>query len=88
VLCGDAPIDAAAVRRCLPELGHAPPAVPAGDLGIGGPVTLEDLEKRHILATVDRLAGNKQAAADALGISKRTLWDKLARFRGEAEPAG
>ena len=83
VLCGDAPIDAAAVRRCLPELGRDQPDAPAPE-AVGAVLTLDEVERRHILATVDRLAGNKQAAADALGISKRTLWDKLARYRGDA----
>ena len=88
VLCGDAPIDAAAVRRCLPELGRADAtASPATAEGIGSSMTLDDLEKRHILATLDRLGGNKQATADALGISKRSLWDKLARYRGDAADA-
>ena len=49
-------------------------------------LTLDDVEKRHILATLDAFGGNKQAAADALGISLRTLWNKLARYRGEVEP--
>ncbi len=87
VLCGDAPIDAAAVRRCLPELGRSEPATLPNPDGVGTVLTLDDLERRHILATLDRLAGNKQAAADALGISKRTLWDKLARYRVEAGDA-
>jgi DNA-binding NtrC family response regulator len=93
VLHGDAPIGAEAVRRCLPELGPAiPPAVPAvaGGTGevvrFGDPLTVDELERRHILATVERLGGNKQAAADALGIARRTLWDKLTRYRGGEEP--
>ncbi|MBA3847034.1 MAG: sigma-54-dependent Fis family transcriptional regulator [Planctomycetes bacterium] len=88
VLNGDAPIDAAAVRRCLPELGReagvelraAPIAAsPQGD----SDCTIDELERRHILAMLDRAGGDKQAAADRLGISLRTLWNKLARYKGE-----
>jgi DNA-binding NtrC family response regulator len=88
VLNGSAPMDGEAVRRCLPELlqmrQEATSAVVTDE---GTAVTLDELERRHILATMARLADNKQACADALGISLRTLWNKLARYRGETIPA-
>jgi two-component system NtrC family response regulator len=49
--------------------------------------TLDEVERRHVLAVLDKHGGNKQAAADALGISRRSLFDRLARWRGEAPPA-
>ncbi len=93
VLNGGEVLDAAAVRRCLPELGTAvrsaeggvaqAPAMTASD----ATATLDEVERRHVLAMVDRFDGNKQAAADALGISRRSLFDRLARWRGEVPPA-
>ncbi len=94
VLNGGDAMDADAVRRCLPELagGAAKPAVERGPasagaaLAFGDELTLDELERRHILATLERVGGNKQLAADRLGIARRTLWDRLARYRGETAP--
>ncbi len=40
-------------------------------------VTLADLEKRHILQTLERLGDNRKETAKALGIAENTLWRKL-----------
>jgi DNA-binding NtrC family response regulator len=45
--------------------------------------TLEELEQKAILATLSRTDGNKTKAAKALGISDRTLRDKIKRYRQE-----
>jgi DNA-binding NtrC family response regulator len=90
VLNGGATLDAAAVARCLPELGAA--SAPAAQPGAAAPaagavarfgdaLTLDELERRHIIATLERVGGNKQEAADRLGIARRTLWDRLERYR-------
>jgi two-component system NtrC family response regulator len=42
-----------------------------------GPVTLRDLEMQAILEAVDRHEGNKPAAAEELGVSLKTLYNKL-----------
>jgi len=39
--------------------------------------TLEEIEREHILATLQRHGGNRTAAAAELGISRRTLYYKL-----------
>lgn len=41
------------------------------------PVTLQELEKKHILATLKGCNGNRTQAANKLGISVRTLRNKL-----------
>ena len=42
--------------------------------------TLEELERLHIEAALDRHDGNRSAAAAELGISERTLYYRLARY--------
>jgi DNA-binding NtrC family response regulator len=42
--------------------------------------TLEEVERDHVLATLERHRGNATAAAKHLGVSRTTLWRKLRRF--------
>jgi transcriptional regulator with PAS, ATPase and Fis domain len=46
----------------------------------GEPLTLSDLERRHILYVLDRVGGNKLKAAGLLGISRTTLYEKLKTY--------
>ncbi|HZT83563.1 MAG TPA: sigma-54 dependent transcriptional regulator [Gemmataceae bacterium] len=46
-------------------------------------LTLEEVERRLILATLRELGGNKTAAAERLGVTPRTLLNKLNRYRAE-----
>jgi Nif-specific regulatory protein len=43
-------------------------------------ITLEQLEKEHILATLDALGGNKSRAAVVLGVERSTLDRKLKKY--------
>jgi len=45
--------------------------------------TLEELERRYILKTLQRLEGNREQTARTLGINKSTLWRKLQAFEIE-----
>jgi DNA-binding NtrC family response regulator len=51
----------------------APLALPAG-------LSLQDMEKEYIAATLLRLQGNVKAAAEALGIDRSTLYEKIKRY--------
>lgn len=64
-------------------LGDTKPDGMAGESGIP---SLEDVERRHLLDTLARLKGDKNALARHLGISRRTIDRKLAaaRSRGQA----
>jgi DNA-binding NtrC family response regulator len=52
--------------------------------GQGQPPPLAEIEKRHILQTVDFCKGNRTQAAKLLGVSIRTLRNKLHEYRGTA----
>ena len=49
----------------------------AGDLSFGIGTPLEEIERRVIKATLDHTRGDKQLAAQLLGISARTIYRKL-----------
>jgi DNA-binding NtrC family response regulator len=43
--------------------------------------TLEDIERRAIMLTLEHFGSDRARAADALGISVKTIYNKLARYR-------
>ena len=47
----------------------------------GPPRTLEEVEREHILNTLQRHDGNRTATAAELGISRRTLYYKLTEYQ-------
>ncbi len=51
-----------------------------GNLAVGGPWTLEDLEKAHILAVLDGTGRARKQTADILGINASTLYRKLKKY--------
>jgi DNA-binding NtrC family response regulator len=74
--------------------GHLPPELGAGDPGEGSvrfPLgrTLEDVERAYLLTTLRRNEGNRARTAAALGISEKTLYNKLRIYaEGEREGGG
>jgi DNA-binding NtrC family response regulator len=86
-----------ALRRIAPPgkpalAGHqpagdaaAPPAGRTGDTAEDANAgrALEEIEREHILATLQRHDGNRTAAAAELGISRRTLYYKLDGYERE-----
>jgi DNA-binding NtrC family response regulator len=68
----------------LPPLGvvvrGAPPAVPTS-VSIAPGMTVDEAEQRLIVATLQAAGGNKTRAAEMLGISLKTLHNKLNRMK-------
>jgi DNA-binding NtrC family response regulator len=56
------------------------PVIPPTASGLPEGLTLQDLEKQYISATLGRTAGNVKAAASALGIDRSTLYEKIRRY--------
>jgi DNA-binding NtrC family response regulator len=52
-----------------------------------GTDSLRDVERRAILAALQRNGGNQSRTASILGISDRTLREKMKRYRNEMQPA-
>jgi DNA-binding NtrC family response regulator len=61
----------------LPPLSAGPDALPPAWMH----QTLDEIERQVILHTLRRFRGNKTAAALHLGITARTLTNKLKRYR-------
>jgi DNA-binding NtrC family response regulator len=92
ILCGENGVIEPAqlgLPNARPASGAAPQPSAAQSLpGDNGVVsTIAELEKRHILAVMELCKGNRTHAAEALGISIRTLRNKLHEYN-DAEPVG
>ena len=81
ILAGEEEIDAAAIplENSIPMEAAA---MPSGDgmLAVSVGASIADAERRLILATLDRLDGNKKEAARVLGISLKTLYNRLNKY--------
>jgi DNA-binding NtrC family response regulator len=80
------------VRAPRPHVFTPPPAadakpnvlpMPAYASPSSGTKSLADVEMEHILTTYAKNNGNKQATAAELGISLKTLYNKLHRYEEE-----
>jgi two-component system response regulator HydG len=71
--------------RDLPETVRTPSGEVAASNLVGGQVSLEDLEKAHILQVLESVGGHKKQAAEILKINPSTLYRKLLRY-GMEEP--
>jgi DNA-binding NtrC family response regulator len=75
-----------------PDMQASRPEAALLRVPLGLPV--DRVEREYILASLQRNGGNKARTAELLGISEKTLYNKLnryaaeARSRAEAEPAG
>ena len=61
---------------------HLPPEMRRGQVPMdpAEPLTLEEVERRHILRVLEANDGNRSRSARVLGISRATLYEKLDRY--------
>ncbi|MCZ6651388.1 MAG: sigma-54 dependent transcriptional regulator [Acidobacteria bacterium] len=76
-----APAVAAATTPAAPEEVSADTASPTYEAGL----PMAELEKRHILRTLEEQDNNRTRAARVLGIGRRTLQRKLEEYKEEGE---
>jgi two-component system response regulator HydG len=69
-------------ERDLPPVLLSGPAEIAAPSGVPPGMTLEEMERRTILAALEAARGNKSEAARRLGITRKTLHAKLQRYGG------
>src|SRR5262249_58933473 len=84
IISGGGPIHPAHLPQNIRTAGAAPPtlslaAAPAEGAGPAPalPRTLKEIEMEHVLRVVEKHNNNKPAAAAELGISLKTLYNKL-----------
>src|SRR5712692_2020479 len=65
-------------------LSFTPAPLPA----VPSPRTLREIEMEHVLRVLEKHSGNKPAAAAELGISLKTLYNKLNQLQEERKVAG
>lgn len=63
-------------------LGRFPIDLRSGASAPAASGTLDDVERRHILAVLDDVAGNRDEASRRLGISRKTIDRKLSSWHG------
>jgi transcriptional regulator of acetoin/glycerol metabolism len=71
----------------LPERMREPSAIPTHERPVGflcdipdEGIGIKDLERELIRKTIDKCQGNKTRAAQLLGVSRKTLYEKLDRY--------
>ena len=81
LISGGGPILPEHLPQTIQNAGLAPRTLSlspaAATAPAGGPRTLKDIEMEHILRVVEKHNGNKVKAAEELGISVKTIYNKL-----------
>src|SRR5258706_1981794 len=68
-------------RHLPPALSNEPGPGPQAQVALGPGTTVEEAERRLIMMTLEHTRDNKTRAADILGISLKTLHNKLNKLR-------
>ena len=70
-----------------PARGPARPTVKEGVLSLSVGVTLADAQRAMILATLEHFHGDKRQTAKTLGVSLKTLYNRLDLYQSTAAAA-
>jgi two-component system response regulator HydG len=75
-LCETTEITVEDLAQSVSNSERPPPPAPDDDVL----VSLEEIERRHVLRVLDAVNGNKRLAARILGLDRRTLYRRLERY--------
>jgi len=80
----------ATFHKVMPGTGGTPDAEPSSGAGVLMPpgLTLDEVERRYLLAQLNGFSGDYASLATRLGISRKTLWEKRRRLGEEGVPVG
>jgi len=78
--------DVAAAELTLPQRFESPFGGIAAQQGLEAGRSIRDVERQLIEVTLEHFAGDKKAAAETLGISLNTLYNRLNAYRGPETP--
>jgi DNA-binding NtrC family response regulator len=78
IFCASGEIAAADVEREAGDKLQIPAAAKVD--GAASDATLQEIEREHILRVLQETEGNKSKAARALGIERKTLYEKARRL--------
>ena len=91
VIDSGALVDAEAARQAMRDTSVGPPVIPSREDGEGSPSeelgSLDDAERKHIVAVLRATAGNQTQAAFILGIERKTLARKIKRYNITSDEA-
>jgi DNA-binding NtrC family response regulator len=68
-------------KHLPPALGEERPVAPQPQMALAAGITVEEAERRLIMMTLEHTRDNKTRAAEILGISLKTLHNKLNKLR-------
>ncbi len=70
------------------ELSHFTPITREEWLSVSPEMSLADVERRQILAALDHFSGDRRKAAAALGVSLRTLYNRINQYQSPGAKSG
>ena len=77
VTCQDSMIQAAHFPSAILQAGRRPRLVKPSS------INLQEIEKRELIEALEKAGGNRSKAAEFLGVSRVTVWNRMKRFNIE-----
>ena len=71
----------------MPHATHLKPLASADGAFVSLHAMVEDAERRHIRSALERTGGSVTKTSELLGISRKTLWEKMKKLRIGGDPS-